>query len=314
MSQRVTRKWRPPLALIVGGAMAGVAGVPLVGIAWFRVAGNILGWAETAWLIGWLGAISAAVLGFLLWRLVLRPVNALTAHARAMKAGRVDTPLPAHFGTPEFSDLGQSVIDMGETLHNRAAGMRAYAGHVTHELKSPLTAIVGAAELLDDVSDPDDRKALARMIREAATRMERLLDDLRRHAAAGQEGVSGSSDLVEVAGKIDPIGIEVLRSGRLPMPEAGLHAVLTQLAQNAVSHGATKMTVDWVDGTLMIEDDGTGIAVGNRDRVFDPFFTTRRGEGGTGMGLSVARALVEAQGGQMTLVDSEKGARFDIRF
>ena len=212
MPQRVNRKWRPPLALIVGGTLASVLGLPLVGIGYFKVAGNILGWGETAWMIAWMAIISTTILGFLLWRLVLRPVYALTAHARAMKAGRLDTPLPAHFGTPEFSDLGQSVIDMGETLHNRASGLRAYADHVTHELKSPLTAISGAAELLQNDISEADRTALANTIKEAAERMERLLSDMRAHAAAGMERVGGEADIAEVAATLTDQGH--CRSGR----------------------------------------------------------------------------------------------------
>lgn len=314
MSQRVNRKWRPPLALVVGGTLAGVLGVPLVGIGYFKVAGNILGWEETAWLIAWMAIISTSILGFLLWRLVLRPVYALTAHARAMKAGRVDAPLPTHFGTPEFSELGQSVIDMGETLHNRASGLRAYADHVTHELKSPLTAITGAAELLQGEVDPADRAALARTVQDAAARMEVLLRDMRAHAAAGMDRVGGQSDLDEVAASLSGIEVQVVQSGTLPIAADDLHAVLTQLAQNAAAHGASRVALRWKDGVLQVTDDGTGVAEGNQSRMFDPFFTTTRVRGGTGMGLSITRALLGAHGGKIEFVPTDQGARFDISF
>lgn len=313
MPQHVTRKWRPPLALIICGAMVGIVAVPVLALTYFRVAGNILGWGETAWLIIWLALISAATLGYLLWRLVLRPVTALTAHARAVKAGRIDAP-PSQFGTPEFSELGQSVIEMGETLHNRAAGLRAYADHVTHELKSPLTAITGAAELLQGEVDPSDRAALAATIKEASGRMERLLADLRRHAQAGQRPDRGSAVLSEVAAAITGPGIEIVGDGRVPMPADDLHAVLTHLAQNAAAHGADCLTLDWQNGSLRVQDNGSGVAKGNRTRLFDPFFTTTRAQGGTGMGLSIVQALIEAHGGKIVLAEAENGARFDIFF
>ena len=314
MPERVRRKWRPPLALVVGGTLAGVLFVPLIGIAYFRVAGNILGWAETSWMIFWLAVISTALLGFLLWRLVLRPVYALTSYARAVKAGRADAVQPHHFGTPEFGDLGQSVIDMGETLNNRARGMRAYAAHVTHELKSPLTAIAGAAELLEEADSPEDRMALARSISEAAARMQLLLGDLRRHAAASEGSGPGRSDLAEVAGGIGGLRVEVVRGGSLPIPPDDLEAVLTQLAQNAAMHGADTLRLDWAEGRLSVQDNGNGVAEGNRDRLFDPFFTTTRDQGGTGMGLSIVQSLLAAHGGQIAHVPTEKGARFDIVF
>lgn len=314
MPQRVNRKWRPPLALVVGGTLAGVLGVPLIGIGYFRVAGNILGWGETAWLIAWMAVISTSILGFLLWRLVLRPVYALTAHARAMKAGRVDAPLPPHFGTPEFSELGQSVIDMGETLHNRALGLRAYADHVTHELKSPLTAITGAAELLQGEVNQADRAALAGTIRDAAARMEVLLRDMRAHAAAGLERSGGRADLAEVAASLTGADVQVIHGGTLPIAANDLHAVLTQLAQNATAHGASRVELRWADGVLQITDDGRGVATGNQSRLFDPFFTTTRTAGGTGMGLSITRALLGAHGGKIVFVPTDQGARFEISF
>ncbi|AXI40994.1 HAMP domain-containing sensor histidine kinase [Sulfitobacter sp. SK011] len=314
MPQRVRRKWRPPLALVVGGTLAAVLGVPLIGIGYFRVAGNVLGWAETAWLIAWMAILSTTILGFLLWRLVLRPVYALTAHARAMKAGRVDAPLPVHFGTPEFSELGQSVIDMGDTLHNRASGLRAYANHVTHELKSPLTAISGAAELLQGDVNKQDRIVLAATIEEAATRMEHLLSDMRAHAAAGLERAGGQADLAEVAATLTGINTNVMQGGTLPISADDLRAVLTQLAQNAAGHGASSLDLSWADGVLRVTDDGQGVAPGNQSRLFDPFFTTTRTEGGTGMGLPIAQALLGAHGGKIVFVPSEQGARFDISF
>ncbi|MBD3665759.1 ATP-binding protein [Sulfitobacter aestuariivivens] len=314
MSQQVRRKWRPPLALIIIGAMAGIVALPVIGIAYFRLAGNILSSRETVLVLLGLAIVAAAILGYLLWRLVLRPVTALTRHARAMKAGRVGAPPPAQFGTPEFSDLGQSVIDMGETLHNRAAGVRAYADHVTHELKSPLTAITGASELLQGAVDDADRAALADTIKVAAQRMETLLSDLRDHAAAGGARKEGHAMLGNVAGTLTGIEAFVVRDGRVPMPAEDLHAVLVQLAQNATGHGATRLDLEWDAPVLRVADDGTGVAQGNQARIFDPFFTTTRTDGGTGMGLSIVRAMVEAHGGKIVFVQGDGGARFDITF
>ena len=62
-----------------------------------------------------------------------------------------------------------------------------------------------------------------------------------------------------------------------------------------------------------IADDGAGISPGNRDRVFEPFFTTRREAGGTGMGLQIVRSMLAAHGGTIRLLPSESGAAFEIR-
>ncbi|MEP4194050.1 MAG: HAMP domain-containing sensor histidine kinase [Aliishimia sp.] len=316
MSERVKSKWRPPLALVIGGTLAGVLALPVLGIAWFRLAGNILGWLETAQLFAVMGILATIVLAGLLWRLVLRPVWALTAHARAMKAGRVDTVPPQRFGTAEFGELGRSVIEMGDVLHSRARSLSAYADHVTHELKSPLTSLKGAAEMLHDEGlDPDDKARLLTTIDTSAARMEQLLNDLRSHAAARLETDPGVCDVFETVSRLALQGIEVVvhDSQTLPISEHDLSRVLVQLVGNSQAHGATRVDLTCGSASLHVRDNGPGVADGDRDRIFDPFFTTRRENGGTGMGLSIVRELIEAAGGRIRLEDGP-GAQFLIQF
>ena len=97
LNRGIRQKWRPPLALVIGGTLAAVLCLPLLGIGYFKLAGNILGWGETAWLIFWMAVVATAILGYLLWRLVLRPVTALTAHANAVREGPQRCPAAAAF-------------------------------------------------------------------------------------------------------------------------------------------------------------------------------------------------------------------------
>lgn len=313
----IRQKWRPPLVLVLGGTLATVLCLPLIGVGYFKVAGNILGWGETTWLIGWMAAAATAVLGFLLWRLVLRPVWALTAHARAVTEGRDDTPPPRHFGTPEFTALAQAVSDMGQTLSNREAGIRAYSDHVTHEMKSPLTSISAAAELLDGPLDDADRAPLLEAIRRSAARMQELLDGLRRLAAAREPLGAGPAALEAVAAALRArveLQVEIHADSPVPYDSAGLLAVLEHLSQNAANHGAKCLVLAYSDRVLRVSDDGEGVATGDRGRVFDPFFTTRRDTGGTGMGLAIVRTMLEAAGATISLASSDIGTQFEIRF
>lgn len=317
MQQHIKRKWRPPLALVIGGTLSAVLCLPLLGIAYFRVAGNILGWGEASWMILWMAIAATAILGLLLWRLVLRPVYALTAHANAMKEGRSDIPPPPHFGTPEITALGQAVLDMGTTLQDRAAGLRAYTDHVTHELKSPLTSLIGAAELLDDPAlTPEDRAGLIDTVRSAARAMEGHLAALRRLSSAREAVGRGLSDLAQTAmGLALPATVQS-NATPVPLDAAALRAVLDQLTQNAARHGATSLELSWDGSTLVVQDNGNGFAPADRLRAFDPFFTTARAEGGTGMGLPIVRAILGAVGAQIELDDGppQTGACFRIRF
>ena len=312
--QRVNRKWRPPLALVIGGGLVGVLVTPLIGIVYFRLWGYVLSWGEAALLVGCIAAIATLILGLLLWRLVLLPVYALTTHAKAVKAGQIDAPRPQYFGTPEFRELGQSVFDMSASLQSRAASVRAFTDHVTHELKSPLTSIQGAAELLQSPKLVDaDRIVLCQTVATASQRMNALLNDLRRHTIASQSAGVDACILIDAMPKT--VGLEITCVGdiEIPLAVADLNAIFVQLIQNAVAHGADQMDVMWDGFTLVIADNGEGVERGNQDRIFDPFFTSRRDTGGTGMGLAVVRSLLTAQGGQINLIDTPKGATFEIK-
>ncbi|PJI92958.1 signal transduction histidine kinase [Yoonia maricola] len=308
MSRRVTAKWRPPLALVLGGTLAAVFCLPLIGIGYFRVAGGVLGWAETSWMIGWMAFFATVILGALLWRLVLRPVRALTAYAE----NEGETAEPTHFGTPEFSQLGQAVLEMTSALRGREAVLRSYADHVTHELKSPLTVIQGAAELLEnpDLSDAD-RSKLLQGITDNTRRMEALLDSQRALAQAQEVIPAGDCRLSDVLAGVE--GAVVVTDGDIPLPREVMDLVVTHLAGNALAHGATVVSFDFQCVRLLISDNGSGISDGNRERIFDPFFTTRRAEGGTGMGLPIVRRMLQSQGADIQLLDGPT-AVFEIRF
>ena len=308
MPRRVTRKWRPPLAFVLGGTLAAVFFLPLIGIGYFRVAGGVLGWGETSWMIGCMAFVATVILGALLWRLVLQPVRALTAYARNEGA----TDAPTHFGTPEFSQLGEAVLEMTSALRGREAVLRSYADHVTHELKSPLTVIQGAAELLENPDlNAQDRAQLLRGIQENTARMGALLDGQRALARAQDVIAAGDCRLADVVADVE--GAVLVTDGRVPLPRDVMDVVATHLVGNALAHGATKVTFDFQGGTLVVKDDGAGISEGNRARIFDPFFTTRRQAGGTGMGLPIVRRMLEAQGADIRLLD-EPGAAFQISF
>ncbi|KIC49976.1 HAMP domain-containing sensor histidine kinase [Tateyamaria sp. ANG-S1] len=309
----IVRKWRPPLAFVLGGTLVAVLAMPLIGIVNLRLWGNVLGWGEAAAIVVGIAVVSTVVLAFLLWRLVLRPVWMLDRYARAVRSG-TRPEAPVHFGTPEFTTLATSVMGMSESLQSRADTLQAYANHVTHELKSPLTAIRGAAELLEGGVAPADAGALNTTIKEASARMQTLLDDLTRHAQAATSSGPGASRVSDVVEDLKaPLNVTVVTDGVVGLSADDLRTILTQLAGNAHAHGATEMTLAVVRDALEIADNGPGVSAGNRDRIFDPFFTTRRAQGGTGMGLSIVRSLVQARGGRIELLEDGLGARFLIR-
>ncbi len=314
MPDRVTRKWRPPLLLVLGGTLGAVLALPLAGVLALRVLNPVFGFRQSALMIAAVILVATAILGYLLWRLLLRPVRALAAHAHGVRVGAAVVP-PAHYGTSELRDLGQAVLDMAATLQNREATIRTYTDHVTHEMKTPLTAIIGAAEMLQDGTD-DAR--LVGTITAAAQRMQAQLTALQRSAAARDPGYDGDTTLgAVVPGLRDAFDMQIIVQGEgvpLPLAAEGLDIVLRQLLQNAGGHGAKVVTLTAARGVLRVHDDGTGISAGNAARIFDAFFTTRREAGGTGMGLTIARNVLTAHGATIDLVPGDEGAAFEIRF
>ncbi len=296
--------------MVVGGTLGVVLCLPIIGIFFVRYMWPVMGYREAVWAAGFGVLFATFALGWMLWRILLRPMIELRDRAAALKAARAGALDPLdHYGTSDMQSLGQSFLDMGRTLQSRETVLRSYADHVTHELKSPITVVRGAAELLasDGLPVPERDRLIAR-IEGAADRMTALLDAQRSLAQAQEPAARGEVRLSDVA-----IDAEVLHDGVVPLSRETLTVVLEHLVGNAKAHGAQSVQVSF-DGALTVKDDGPGISDGNRSRIFEPFFTTRRDDGGTGMGLAIVRRMLEAHDAQIELVPSDVGAAFEITF
>ena len=263
----------------------------------------------------------ACIIGFVFWRFITGPIYGLIAQADRASDPDPDPLRPLeHYGTQEVAKLGQSFISMTDTIHKRAKSTQTFTNHVTHELKSPLTSILGATELLTDpeanLSDAARAKFIENMAQDAE-RMTLLLDKLAKLAAAKDLGRQSSSDpaesMAEVTARFPQLTIRAEFDGKtIPMGRDNLTIVLTHLLENAAQHGASSVAINYAGGLLSVHDNGKGISPQNKSRVFDPFFTTRRDAGGTGMGLGIVEALVASSGGEITLAPSKTGAKFNM--
>jgi signal transduction histidine kinase len=122
------------------------------------------------------------------------------------------------------------------------------------------------------------------------------------------EGETSVEDVLPVLRKRFP-GLEIFGLGdtqsivALPFEAAGI--VFANLAENAAQHGASRLELVVAAGarnaTILVRDNGSGISEGNRERVFQPFFSTRREQGGTGMGLDIVRTMLGSYGGTIHL-------------
>jgi signal transduction histidine kinase len=320
MPRGIARKWRPSLALVLGLTVAAVLCLPLAGVAGISLLFPLVGYRMAVLSVALMILVLAGTLAWVLWRILLRPITTLADRAEAVvraAPGALD-PLP-HYGTQEMERLGRVVIEMGRVLSGREAVLRSYADHATHELKSPLTVLRGAAELLEiEGLPPEDRARLIDRIDRATDRMSNLLDAQRRLARAQDPlmaGVTRLADLMPGLRTDHPdLGLIEIGEASLPLSAEGLRLVLDHLLSNAAAVGATEVRLTVREGELTVADNGPGVSEGNRDRIFDPFFTTRRAGGGTGMGLPIVRRMLEAHGATITLEGGPPGACFVIRF
>ena len=262
--------------------------------------------------------LGAGGVGYVFVRTVGQPILRLRDQAaRVARDPGADLAPLAHYGSREVASLGASLADMAAALRQQADGLRTYAQHVTHELKSPLTAIKGAAEVLRDDLTPADRDRFLGRIEQQAGRMDRLLAGLRDLARAETTVTRGACRLSDVAAALRAAqGLPVALEGdaMLALPAADARAVLGHLAANARQAGASALTIradrNGARARVTVEDDGPGVSPRDAERLFEPFFTTRAGQGGTGMGLGIARAMLRAQGGDLAYEEGATGARF----
>lgn len=276
--------------------------------------------------LGVLGFVlgSTVLVGFIFLRGIAGPIRALTA--RSLRIGNGDReairPLAIH-GSREIHALSTSLLDMSRKLFERNDYINTFATHVSHELKSPLTSIQGAAELLLDGGDTLSETERARFltnILEDTERASRLLNRLRALARADSVEIGGSCRLAQVLEEIgrrfERVKINCPADCILPLSDENAKIVLENLIDNSARHGADRVSFEasQSDGalTLLVSDNGAGISEGNRDQIFDLFFTTRREAGGTGMGLGIVRALLKAHGGTIELVSAGQGTCFRI--
>ncbi|MGJ0510185.1 MAG: ATP-binding protein, partial [Methylocystis sp.] len=264
----------------------------------------------------------ALLIGWIFERALTRPIRELMSRTTAIARGDREALTPmTHHGTAEFAQLTQSFLDMAAALQNRSDFIATFAAHVSHELKSPLTSIHGAAELLrDDIETPHsmsgaERRRFLGNIIEDTDRLATIVRRLRELAHAEETPVAGVTTLeaavAELRSTFSSLRIETdgPLSVAIRMSAENIGVALLHLADNAQRHGAKTLMIlssrNGDDLKVVVRDDGHGLSRANRDKIFDSFFTTRRAEGGTGMGLAIVRAMLESHGGSIDLVDEE---------
>jgi signal transduction histidine kinase len=261
-------------------------------------------------------------------RAISRPVRAITAVAEAVAHGDPPQPFaPAGLIPAEVHALSAALDRMTAQLTARAQYAADFAATASHELKTPITGIRGAVELLRDAwqdMPPAQRERFLANVDLDAARMQRVVTRLLelariQNAADATEVVPLAPFLSQITERYD--GRVVLDTQAAPAEMAinpdHLEVAVRNLLDNAVRHGGDQpvdLRAATADGRVVIQvrDRGHGISDGNRRRIFERFFTTERDRGGTGLGLAIVKAVAETRNGSVTFDTGPTGTVFTL--
>ncbi|WP_162907977.1 sensor histidine kinase [Allorhizocola rhizosphaerae] len=265
----------------------------------------------------------SALLGVMMVRVGLRPLNEVEQTAEEIVAGGdLSRRVPTLAGPDtEMGRLSRTLNTMLDTIEGSMIRLRRFIADASHELRTPVTGIRGLAELYRQgaVTDAAETRALIARIEAEATRMGVLVEDLLLLARLDEErplrfeaidlvpiaadAIEGHLVDLELVGDADPVVLG---------DEDRLRQVVTNLVTNALAHTPTgtpitvRVGVDGGQALLEVADRGPGIAAEHGDRVFERFYRVdparardheRSPSTGSGLGLSIVKALVTAHGG-----------------
>jgi signal transduction histidine kinase len=287
------------------------------------------------------GTLLAFLGGLYVAERAMRPIAGLTRAAREVARTRdPDITLPKPRANDEVSDLATTfeamLRELGAARQETEATLdrqRAFVADASHELRTPLTSILANLELLEAELVGEQREMAESALR-SSKRMRRLVADLLllARADAGREATQAPVDLATVAREAadeagalssdHPVSLDMPGPVTVTGVADDLHRLAGNLVENALIHtvAGTPVTVsvrrEGDDAVLEVADRGPGVPAELRDRVFERFArgsgdATRAG--GSGLGLAIVRAVADAHGGRVELLDAPGGgSRFVV--
>ena len=265
---------------------------------------------------------------FALTQLIAQPVRRLSVAAdrvRLNRARAIALPDIAR-RRDEVGDLARSLEEMTHTLSDRMEAIERFAADVAHEIRNPLTSIRSAVETLDLVKDPVPRERLLSILKQDVGRLDRLITDISNASRLDAELAREAPRALDLAKLLHDIAalyeadfrpgeahVRLAEGGPDGFTVMGREGPLGQVFRNLIDNarsfssaeGDVRVTVGRERGRVVVsvEDDGPGMPPENLETVFERFYTARpRGAafgGNSGLGLSIARQIVEAHDGRI---------------
>jgi two-component system sensor histidine kinase GlrK len=283
---------------------------------------------------------TAVVLGIALalTRYIARPIAELDASIRQLGDADFSRPITVR-GPEDLQTLGERLDWLRRRLEEHEAEKNRFLRHLSHELKTPLTALREGAELLNDqVGGPlaPPQRQVVSIMRDNSVKLQRLIEDLLDY----QRALHAAASLLPRPVALDGVIREVMRGHELAVQakrqslalelerlnvEADaekLRSILDNVLGNAVKFtppgGSIAVTsrADGADAVIDVVDSGPGVPPEERESIFQSFFRGRAPAGGrvegTGLGLAIAREFAEAHGGRISVITRANGGHFRI--
>ncbi len=262
----------------------------------------------------------------------LAPVEAIRARVASIQgASTTSDRVPVPDTHDEVGRLAETMNAMLERLHDASVSQRRFVADASHELRSPLATIRAAHDVAALHPEVQDWGQTNVEVMAELDRVDQLVADLLLLARADEHGIPlkledvDLDDLVLREGQRlrHMTGVDVVIDAPPVRVVADTHQLaraLRNLTDNAARHAFTRIEVRVRDSrrwaTVDVIDDGPGVAPADRDRIFDRFVrldqSRARTHGGSGLGLPIAREIVESLGGSLQLADDEAGTRFSM--
>lgn len=283
-----------------------------------------------------IGAVIALFLGIFLSRTITRPIRELTRATHAVSEGDLDQKVQIR-SKDELGELGKAFNKMSAELSRSINTRKQMTADIAHELRTPLSLILGHAEAVHDGVLPPTEENFE-IIREEAERLDHLVNDLRTLslADAGELSINLQSiepgqllqevaSLYQVQAQKKNIKLDLEIASPLPRLEVDpgrMTQVLTNILDNATRHtpegGHITLSASQVNDMveLSIQDSGPGLSPEDIERIFERFYradpSRQREDGGSGLGLAIAKSIVQTHNGQLS-AESEAGQGLKIK-